>query len=77
MAELLARLLRHGKSKANEAGIIVSRPVRLHRFHVLARALLQAHFPAMGLIFSNLQENGIKDDYALAETGKEQADAAG
>lgn len=77
------RVLRHGRSKANEAAIIVSTLVRsLCAGHMQARQTpppraAQASTPARHHTPARAQENGVKPEFGLAEAGQQQAAEAG
>ena len=62
-------ILRHGRSKANEARLIVSLLVRPQ--HMVS---CKTRFWSRAKV---VQENGVKQEYALAEAGRRQALEAG
>lgn len=68
----MCRLLRHGRSLANEAGIVISQ-----RVSVVGTAAVPVGTCIMMNVFGYAQENGIKPEYALAPVGQEQAVKAG
>ena len=69
------RLLRHGRSKANEAGIIVSRLVCKGK--TATATIRSAKSPPPPQLVILVQEDGVKQEWALAEAGKKQAIDAG
>lgn len=76
---IMCRMLRHGRSKANEAGLIVSTlvsPSVITPSYVAASQHLCCS-TAILLCPACLQENGVLEKWGLAPAGEKSASAAG